>query len=434
MTEHYEDIEIRSEEVQEILGTPPIWMVRWGTTIAMVVLVVLGWLSYFFRYPEKIQAPITVTTTIPPTDVIAEANGYIATLYVEENDTVQQGDVLGIIQSPVQLEDVSYLEAYLDKLEQLDETAILENRPERNLGLDESLNGMYSAFLHAYEEYTYRVERNMSSSNIGRYRTQIRTVERSIETEQAKKLKVEEELNRQRSVYARNQDSYAKGAISLSDLEKNYFEILNLEKQVKTHESNIIEKELSIQQMRSEISAVGQRSREANASTYMRLMESINQLQNKIDQWKRTYLLTAHMDGVVSFFNATGVRQYIRQGDAIMAILPLGFSREEKNELIGKVSLPVSGSGKVERDQRVIVKFESYPYQEFGTVEGRVVHKARLPRNDTYAIEVSFPNGLQTSHGRVLNFDQQMSGTAEIITQDKRFIERIFEKLIEAFS
>jgi len=433
--EHHEEMEIRSEEVQEILGTPPGWMVRWGTILILVALMVMAWLSWYFRYPEKIEAPITITTTIPPTDVIAEANGYLAELLVEDGDTVQQGEVLGLIQSPVAFDDVIYLEKYLINLEKLDETAILSSRPDRNLVLDNTLQEAYSDFIQAYEEYTFRVERNFSKTNINRYRSQIRTIERSISAEESKKQKVEDQLMRLRKIYERRQDMYAKGGYPLADLENTYFEIVDLEKQIKQFESNIIEKELAIEQIKSEITSVLQQSRESNASTYVRLNETINQLQSKIDQWKRTYLLTAHMDGVVSFFSASSTaRQYVRQGDAIVAILPLGFSRNDKNELIGKVSLPISGSGKVERGQRVIVKLDSYPYQEFGTVDGRVRYKARLPRNNTYAIEVTFPEGLTTSYGRVLNFDQQMVGKAEIITKEKRFVERVFEKLIEVFN
>jgi len=421
--------------VQEILGTPPGWMVRWGTILILVALMVMAWLSWYFRYPEKIEAPITITTTIPPTDVIAEANGYLGGLLVADGDTVQQGQVLGSIQSPVAFEDVVYLEEYLIDLENLDETAILSSRPNRNLVLDNTLQEAYSDFIQAYEEYTFRVERNFSKTNIDRYRSQIRTIERSIDAEESRKDNVDEQLSRLRKIYERRQDMYAKGDYKLPDLENTYFEIVDLEKQIKQFESNIIEKELDIEQVKSEITSVLQQSRESNASTFVRLSETINQLQSKIDQWKRTYLLTAHMDGVVSFFSSSRpTRQYIRQGDALFAILPLGFSRDDKNELIGKVSLPISGSGKVERGQRVLVKLDSYPYQEFGTVEGRVRYKARLPRNNTYAIEVTFPEGLTTSYDRVLNFDQQMSGKAEIITKEKRFIERVFEKLIEVFN
>jgi HlyD family secretion protein len=41
-------------------------------------------------------------------------------------------------------------------------------------------------------------------------------------------------------------------------------------------------------------------------------------------------------------------------------------------------------------------------------------------------VEVEFPENLTTNYGKTLDFSQEMSGTAEIITEDVRLIERFF--------
>jgi hypothetical protein len=45
---------------------------------------------------------------------------------------------------------------------------------------------------------------------------------------------------------------------------------------------------------------------------------------------------------------------------------------------------------------------------------------------------IGLPNGLITSSKKDLRFQQQTEGVAEIVTKDRRLIERIFEKLIAA--
>ncbi|NJL75222.1 MAG: hypothetical protein HC892_09525 [Saprospiraceae bacterium] len=90
-----EDIEIRSEDVQEILGTPPKWIISWGTTISFVVILLMVWLSWYFKYPLKIEAPIVITTSTPPTEVVAPSTGYLNKFFVTENDTVSKGDLMG---------------------------------------------------------------------------------------------------------------------------------------------------------------------------------------------------------------------------------------------------------------------------------------------------------------------------------------------------
>ena len=55
-----EKIELRSEEVQEILGTPPRWIVRWGITIILLVVIILFAGSYLFKYPDIIFANVVL--------------------------------------------------------------------------------------------------------------------------------------------------------------------------------------------------------------------------------------------------------------------------------------------------------------------------------------------------------------------------------------
>ena len=44
-------------------------------------------------------------------------------------------------------------------------------------------------------------------------------------------------------------------------------------------------------------------------------------------------------------------------------------------------------------------------------------------------IEVEFPQNLTTNYGKTLDFSQQMSSTAEIITEDLRLIERFLNPI-----
>lgn len=52
---------LRSEEVQEILGRPPRWIVRWGIVVICAVVAGLFVGSYFIKYPEVTAGLITIT-------------------------------------------------------------------------------------------------------------------------------------------------------------------------------------------------------------------------------------------------------------------------------------------------------------------------------------------------------------------------------------
>ena len=48
------NIELRSEEVQEILEATPNWMIRWGNILVLTLIIMLFFISWFVKYPDII--------------------------------------------------------------------------------------------------------------------------------------------------------------------------------------------------------------------------------------------------------------------------------------------------------------------------------------------------------------------------------------------
>ena len=93
MEKEASDIELRSEEVQDILGRVPSWIVRWGTIVILVIVGILlagGWL---FRYPDIKSAGIEVTTEHPPYTLMARSTGKIEKLFVTDTQGVVKSTV-----------------------------------------------------------------------------------------------------------------------------------------------------------------------------------------------------------------------------------------------------------------------------------------------------------------------------------------------------
>ena len=53
----------------------------------------------------------------------------------------------------------------------------------------------------------------------------------------------------------------------------------------------------------------------------------------------------------------------------------------------------------------------------------------KVPDEKNYLAEVAFPNGLVTNYGKKLPLLPEMTGTAEIITEDMRLIQRFFNPI-----
>ena len=83
-------IEIRSEEVQDILGATPTWIIRAGISVILLVVVFILIGSWFFKYPDIIQSRITLTTQNPPASLFAKSSGKITDIFVSEKQEVKK--------------------------------------------------------------------------------------------------------------------------------------------------------------------------------------------------------------------------------------------------------------------------------------------------------------------------------------------------------
>lgn len=99
-------------------------------------------------------------------------------------------------------------------------------------------------------------------------------------------------------------------------------------------------------------------------------------------------------------------------------------------EIIGKISLPSSGIGKVKEGQMVNIKLNGYPYMEYGILKAKINTISLVPdEEDLYTLEVRLTNGLNTTTGKTIEFKGELSGIAEVITEDKSIGSRIISPL-----
>ena len=112
-----EKIELRSEEFQEVLGSVPPWILRWGITILAVVVLVLLIGSAVIKYPDVISGQIVLTGSTPPATLVAHASGKIKELYIKDNQEVKTGEYLAVIDNPANTSEILYLKDYLSKFQ-----------------------------------------------------------------------------------------------------------------------------------------------------------------------------------------------------------------------------------------------------------------------------------------------------------------------------
>lgn len=165
-----------------------------------------------------------------------------------------------------------------------------------------------------------------------------------------------------------------------------------------------------------------QQSTELERIYQLTLHNTTDELNAQIKAWQKNYLLVSPIAGKVNHMGVWSENQNVNVGETVFTIVPTHQDTPK-----GKALLPVQGAGKVKFGQRVNVRINNFPDQEFGYLIGYLESISSMPTAEgVYVVEVSFPNGMQTNYGKTLPISQQMLGSADIITEDLRLMERFF--------
>jgi len=105
------NIEIRSEEVQEIIGIVPHWLLRSGIMVVFIIVSVLFAGSFFVKYPDVIVAKATITGNTPPAELKARLSGKITEILIEDKQKVEANQVLAIIENTCNYSDFLLLKS-----------------------------------------------------------------------------------------------------------------------------------------------------------------------------------------------------------------------------------------------------------------------------------------------------------------------------------
>ena len=224
--------------------------------------------------------------------------------------------------------------------------------------------------------------------------------------------------------YSREEILYKKGLVSASDYEKEqqaYLASKRGTEQMQTTLSSARIQEAKLHQTIVEIQL--EQNQKAN-SLQVALQTVYDQLQVSINNWKLAYLFTAPTDGILSYNEVWQKNQNITAGDKVFSVVA-----ENSGAVIGKAKLPVSNSGKVKSGQRVNIRLTGYPYMEYGFLTGKVSSISLLSNEDSYTVTVELPDTLQTSYNHILEFQGELSGSAEVLTDERSFTARLLSPL-----
>lgn len=418
-------------EIEEIISNKPPYIVRWGTVYFFLLLLALGLISWYIKYPDIVIATAKLNSVNAPQQVITRTDGKLIRIAVKENEKVNKGELLGYMESIANLQSVNEIAMQIDSIGNL----ISQNRTDEiadffpdfkskkilnNLG---ELQTSYQIFIQSFITF-----RDFLSSGFFLQKKKMLAVDmhniqklHGILIDQ--KALLQQDLSLSNETFSANKSLVNQKVISSFDF--------------RNEESKLIAKQLSLPQINTSIisneSAQNDKRKEmaelenqiiAEKNTFVQALQTI---KSQVKAWEYKYVLKAPVSGIVSFTGFFQENQEMKSGQLLFYVQP------DNTSYYVEMLIPQYNSGKVKAGQKVLLKFQAYPFEQYGFVPGKIDYIKALPTDSGYLAKIILPQGLITTYKRPLQYRDGMLAEADIITEDMRLLERFYNNVRKQF-
>jgi len=416
------EIELRSDEFQEIVQQSPRWLIRSGIMLILGFVLVLLIGSYFFKYPDVINADIVVLSENPPAYLAARTTGRIDSILVTDQQMVSEGQIIAVLENTARFSDALKLKDLLLRMEpfmqSFDTLAAVHSGADLQLG---DIQSDYSSFIRIYNDYFTLLRLKLHPKKIKALRQQISMNKIYYDRLWAQKRDMDADFKIANNQFRRDSSLQQKGVLSDLDLEKTKGVLIQKKYNLNGSRTKLAETQGSIIKLEQEVVDAEMDFADQKKKAQSTLIEAMNILKSRLAYWEQAFVIKSPISGKVSFASFWSKNQQVKKDEPVFSVIP-----EKQSQIIGRINLPVKGAGKVAIGQKVNIRFENFPYMEYGYVRGKVKNISLMPNNENYVVEVDMPQNLKTNYDVELKFSQEMKGSAEIITSDLRLIERFF--------
>lgn len=417
------DKEVLNPELVEIISRRPAWIIRHGITVIFTLVCLLGFLSWCIRYPDTIKGSLKIVAINAPKLQIATKEGTLSKILVANEQLVKKGDYILFLSSTAKHEQVINLRRWISQIESLishDSLPYLYTYPPPLLYELGEVQPAYQEFYDVYQE-------TLDLFRDGYYPSKAKALQWDIFYlsdlgnifSRQKQLIDSDFVLQQTDYHAKEQLASEK---ILAPLEFNQ------------EKSRILSKQMALEQVN--LSMVNSNmSKHMKSKELLELHKTIGHqkqtfssglltLKSNIDLWIREHIAIAPETGTLLYVSFLQEGQYINASQDLFYVQPSGTT------YYGQLLMAQNGLGKVHAGQQVIIKPFSYPSSEFGHLRGYISFISMMPTSkDSFLVKVDMPAGLTTNSHRTLQFRNNLSSEAEVITDSRRLSDRLIGSL-----
>ena len=416
---------------------PPLYTRVLAGTLTAIVVGSIGW-AYLSKIDEVAvaQGEIIPTSQIRP--VRALEGGVISRVNVKEGDRVKQGDVL-IEQDPaLSKTEVDRIQQNVALVRQ--DVARLEAESKGSGSSGSAIQDqLIASRLRDFDtrQAVANADTQRQVAVIGEARARLNRLQENLKSARATVINARERESSLRQLVEQE------GAVPRFDYLQAKDQLTEAQNQISSLEQDIVAQQQSIQQAEQSYTGAQQSANRLSSERQSEILTQMNQrrqdlteLEGQLKQAQvraKGQVIVAPISGKIYNIQTSLAERTIAPGQDLLSILP------DSHDLLVEAKVLNRDIGFVKEGMRVKVKVATFPFQEFGTIDGEVV---KLTPNATldkdlglvYTVRIMLKRKTINVEGKDVELTPGMAVTAEVVTRKRSILTFMLEPITRRFS
>lgn len=420
-----EQVQKHTDDMQDIIYAPPGWLMRWGIISFLAVLILIISLSAFMRYPDTVKTQLRINSTNAPKSIVSKVSGKLVKILVKENEEVTTDQPLAYLESTANHEQVLGLLSEMQKLQEL--LLAGAHLPSRSFNTPQhlqlgELQNSYQNFFQSYLTYKASITDGINLKKRAFLQKDLKDILNQKQYLLSQKSLQQKQYELARQEYEMHQKLTEQHVEAKMELKRQENIFLSSQNPLQQTDASLLSNSGTYAAKEKEILELDNQIQEEKS----KFIQALNSLISEAANWKKNYVLSASQSGKLAFAGIIQENQVLNAGQEVFYINPANTG------FMGEMHIPQYNMGKIKKGQQVLIKLQSYPYEEYGILIGKISTISDVAYKDSiFLSKVEITKNGFADLKKTIHLKNGMKAEAEIVTEDASLLNRVSRNIIK---
>lgn len=419
------------EELNDLIGKSPGWLLRSGITILFFVVFVIIAFTAIIKYPDKIVSTGILTSDSPPIGLMSLNHARVEKIIAPTGTIVEEGDPIIYLKNTTDLGDLDRIKKYIEEVDFNKPTKVVRTVVPEVLSLG-SMQQVYGQLYLTVREYQQIIGSRGTINQVNNINEEIENIgllNHSLLKEKdlygKEKALLIRDLKRQTQLFE-------EGVISELDFEQKKSSVSQFERQYESLEKTSVQSNIRLEALETEIVKLEEDRAKQLQQYQFKIAAIIEDLRMSMYDWEEMQYIKAEVSGVIELSDDIVEKSSLDAQTTFGYVIP-----DQADRKYAKVLITPQRRGEINIGNKCLLKLDAYPYKEYGLIVSEVGSLSRLSTKQTkelanlYEVIIPIEGEMITEYKDTIDYSPNMSLVAEIITEEKTLLFRIMSRFTD---